>query len=179
MPYVMAAPELIETLGTELATIGSAVNAAHLAAAAPTRAVLPAAADEVSTTIAYLFSGCGQGYQALAGQAVAFHEQFVQDLTASARSYADAEAVNTGSLRPVGAAAESIGSVVAALRGQLNRLFSDAAYQLLAIATNIYNVLANDPIGSTVLLAFFLPVVLLYLLALAVIIVVFHYPLVL
>jgi hypothetical protein len=77
---------------SDLATIGSNVNAAHMVAAARTAAVVPAAADEVSTSIAHLFSQHAAGYQALAGQAAAFQEQFVQHLTAGAFSYAGIEA---------------------------------------------------------------------------------------
>ena len=56
MSYVIAAPEIMTEAATDLATIGSTLSAAHLAAAAPTVAVLPAAADEVSAGIAHLFS---------------------------------------------------------------------------------------------------------------------------
>ena len=45
MSAVIAAPEVIEAAATDVAAIGSALNAAHLTAAAPTVAVLPAAAD--------------------------------------------------------------------------------------------------------------------------------------
>ena len=100
MSSVIAAPELIEAAATDLATIGSNVSAAHMAAAAPTAAVMPAAADEVSVSIAHLFSLHAQDFQGLAGQAAAFHEQFVQHLTASARSYASAEAASGWSLHP-------------------------------------------------------------------------------
>ena len=48
-----------------------------MVAAAPTVALIPAAADEVSASIAHLFSQHAQDYQALAGQAAVFHEQFV------------------------------------------------------------------------------------------------------
>ncbi|HWS93014.1 MAG TPA: PE family protein, partial [Mycobacterium sp.] len=48
MSSVIAAPELINTAATDLANIGSNLSAAHTAAAAPTTAVIPAAADEVS-----------------------------------------------------------------------------------------------------------------------------------
>jgi hypothetical protein len=54
-------------------------------------AVVPAAADEVSVGIAHLFSQHAADYQAVAAQAAAFHEQFVQNLTAGASSYASAE----------------------------------------------------------------------------------------
>ncbi|GAB3032089.1 PE family protein [Mycobacterium bourgelatii] len=99
MSAVIVAPELLTQAAGELATIGETLNAAHLTAAAPTVAVLPAAADEVSAGIANLISGYGQEYQLLAGQAAAFHEQFVQRLTASASAYAGAEAVSVGFLQ--------------------------------------------------------------------------------
>ena len=57
MSYVIAAPEMMAATATDLATIGSNLSVAHLTAAAPTVAVTPAAADEVSASIAHLFSG--------------------------------------------------------------------------------------------------------------------------
>jgi PE family len=80
------------TAATDIAGIGSNVSAAHMAAAAKTLAVMPAAADEVSAGIAQLFSQFGQDYQALAARAAAFEEQFVQALNTSAGVYADIEA---------------------------------------------------------------------------------------
>lgn len=68
MSAVLAVPELMEAAASDLAKIGDTLNAAHLTAAAPTVAVLPAAADEVSTGIAHLFSDYGQEYQKLAGK---------------------------------------------------------------------------------------------------------------
>ncbi|OBF57935.1 hypothetical protein A5787_24145 [Mycobacterium sp. 852002-50816_SCH5313054-b] len=88
---MIAVPELMAQAATDLATIGETLNAAHLTAAVPTVAVLPAAADEVSTGIAHLFSGYGQEYQKLAGEAAASYEQFAQHVTASAGAYAGAE----------------------------------------------------------------------------------------
>jgi PE family len=55
----------------------------------------------VSASIAHLFSQHAASYQAVAGRAAAFHEQFIQHLNASARSYAGTEAANTASLRPL------------------------------------------------------------------------------
>jgi|SRR5882757_109292 len=115
MSYVMAAPELMEAAATDLATIGSTLNTAHMEATASTVAVLPAAADEVSTSIAHLMSGYGQEYQKLAGQAAAFHEQFVQRLTGSAESYASAEAANLALLQPVKAIADAPASAAASI----------------------------------------------------------------
>src|SRR5215472_14925620 len=92
MSYVIADPEVMTSAATDLAAIGANVNAAHMVAAARTTAVIPAAADEVSASIAHLFSQHAASYQALAGQAAAFQEQFAQHLTAGAFSYADIEA---------------------------------------------------------------------------------------
>ncbi len=101
MSYVMAAPELITAAATDLSNIGSAVAAGNAAAAAQTTSVLAAAEDEVSAAIAALFSAHGQSFQALSAQAAAFHSQFVQALTAGARSYVGAEAANVAALQSV------------------------------------------------------------------------------
>jgi hypothetical protein len=97
MSYVIAAPEIMTSAATDLATIGSNLCAAHMAAA-PTAAVIPAAADEVSAGIAHLFSQYGGGFQALAGKAAAFHDQFVHSLKASASAYTGTEAASTSGL---------------------------------------------------------------------------------
>jgi triacylglycerol lipase len=97
MSNLITAPEMMTTAATDLATIGSDLNAAHTAAATQTTAVLVAAEDEVSAAIAAVFSAHGQGFQALSTQAAAFHNQFVQALNTSAGTYAssEAQAVNT------------------------------------------------------------------------------------
>ena len=87
MSFVIALPEMIASASSDLANIGSALTAAKAAAAAPTTGIVVAAEDEVSAAIAELFSAHGQGFQALGAQAAAFHEQFVQALTAGAASY--------------------------------------------------------------------------------------------
>src|SRR5882757_2316827 len=99
MSYVRAVPELMEAAATDLTAIGSTLDGARLTAAAPTGAVLSPAADEVSASVANLFSGYGQEYQKLAGQMAAFHAQFVQNLAASASSYASAEAASANPLQ--------------------------------------------------------------------------------
>lgn len=91
MSHVIATPELMTSAATDLATIGSTLDGAHRAAALTTQGVAPAAADEVSVSIARLFSQHAQDYQAVAGQAAAFQEQFVHNLSASAVSFASAE----------------------------------------------------------------------------------------
>jgi hypothetical protein len=126
MSLVTAAPELMTVAATDLANIGSTISAAHMAAATPTVAVIPAAADEVSSSIAHLFSQHAQDYQALAGQAAAFHEKFVQQLTSSAGSYAHAEAANAGSLKPLAASAGSVAAAASQAATSLPTILQDA-----------------------------------------------------
>lgn len=114
MSLVTAAPELMTVAATDLANIGSTIGAAHMAAATSTVGVIPAAADEVSSSIAHLFSQYAQDYQALAGEAAAFHEQFVQHLTSSAGAYASAEAASANLLQPLAGSAASVAAVAAA-----------------------------------------------------------------
>lgn len=111
MSSVIAVPGVMTSAATDLATITSNLNAAHLMAAPPTLAVLPAAADEISTGVAHLFSRYAEDYQRLARKAADFQEQFAQQLTAGAGAYAGAEAANTALLQPFGDIAGSIGTV--------------------------------------------------------------------
>jgi hypothetical protein len=129
MSLLIAAPEGINVAAADLANIGSTINAAHMAAATPTVAVIPAAADEVSTSIAQLFSQHAQEYQALAGQAEAFQQQFVQHLTSSAHSYASAEAANAGLLQSLSAGT----SALAASEDQISDMLGNAVAIALAI----------------------------------------------
>ena len=92
MSSLLAAPQLLTDAASDLAGLGSTIKTAHAAAAFPTTRLLPAAADEISTEIASLFSAHGQGFQRLSAQVAAFHEQFVGSLSASANAYATAEA---------------------------------------------------------------------------------------
>ena len=94
MSFVVAVPDVLGTAATDLAAIGSTLSAANAAAAAPTTGALAAAEDEVSAAIAAVFSAHGEGFQALGAQAAAFHDQFVQVLTAGVGSYVSAEAAN-------------------------------------------------------------------------------------
>jgi PE family protein len=107
MSFLIAAPEMIASAATDVAGIGSTLSAANAAAAAPTTGIVAAASDEVSAAIAELFSGHARAYQALGAQAAMFHEQFVEELTASARSFVGAEAANVAAFttNPVALAA--------------------------------------------------------------------------
>jgi PE family len=118
MSYAIAAPDSLAAAAADLATIKSSLSAAHAAAAAPTVALVPAAADEVSASIAHLLSQDAKDYQAMARKVAAFHQQFIQHLNASARSYASTEAANTLSLRSLEASTRSHGSVSAGAQNQ-------------------------------------------------------------
>jgi hypothetical protein len=88
---VVVAPELLTSAAVDLESIGSALNAAHMAAAVPTTGLTAAAADEVSAAMAALFADYGQEFQALSTQAGAFQQQFLQALGSAAGSYVAAE----------------------------------------------------------------------------------------
>ena len=77
------------------------------------------AADEVSAGVAHLFSQYAGGFQALAGKASVFHEQFVKELKAGAGSYASIEAANAALLGPLNAGARSSASAIAAFVGSV------------------------------------------------------------
>jgi hypothetical protein len=115
MSYVIAAPEIMTSAASDLATIGSNVSTAHTVAAARTLAVLPAAADEVSASIAHLFSAHAANYQATAAQAAAFDDQFVQHSTAGAFSYASIEDAIASLLQDLNVRADQLVSTLAAL----------------------------------------------------------------
>lgn len=99
MSFVVAVAEVLASAATDVAGIGSTVDAANAAAAAQTTGILAAAQDEVSEAIAALFSSRGHQYQALAAQAAAFHDHFVQALNASGGAYGSAEAANAAPLQ--------------------------------------------------------------------------------
>ncbi|WP_131805942.1 PE family protein, partial [Mycobacterium alsense] len=73
MSFVIAGPDMIAAVASDLAGIESALGAAHAAAAASTTQVVAAGADEVSAAIAGLFSSQGRAFQALGAEAAGFH----------------------------------------------------------------------------------------------------------
>lgn len=98
MSFVLTAPETLVASASDIAGIGSTINAAFAAAAVPTTGVLAAAADEVSAQVAALFSAHGQEDQQISAQLEAFHAKFVLAMSSSARQYAAAEASAAQSL---------------------------------------------------------------------------------
>ncbi|BBZ52795.1 PE family protein [Mycobacterium heidelbergense] len=94
MSFVTTAPEFVTAAADDLADIGLALRAAHAAAAPPTTGILAAAADEVSNQIAATFGAYAEEYQAVSGQAAAFHSAFVSLLNGSALGYLSTEVAN-------------------------------------------------------------------------------------
>jgi hypothetical protein len=147
MSYLVAAPEFLASAATDLSNIGSTLSAAQSAAAAPTTGVLAAAEDEVSAAIAAMFSAHGQGFQAMSAQAAAFHDRFVQTLTAGAGSYVGTEAANVAAFtaNPAASAAAAQVAPLQSLNGLATRLAT-------ALGLNpVTHPVAGDPdLGSQV-----------------------------
>ncbi|BDE16207.1 MULTISPECIES: PE family protein [Mycobacterium] len=94
MSFVTTQPEALAASAGTLQDIGCAFSSGSAAAAGPTTALAPAAADEVSALTAMQFAAHGQLYQAVSAQAAAIHQLFVQAMQVSAGSYAATEAAN-------------------------------------------------------------------------------------
>lgn len=94
MSFVTTQPEALTAAAGNLQGIGTGMAAQNAAAAPPTTAVVPAAADEVSALTAAQFTAHAQLYQVVSTQASAIHEMFVSTLGTSAASYAATEAAN-------------------------------------------------------------------------------------
>ena len=109
MSFVIAAPEMVTSAASDLVDIGSKISEAHAAAATSTTALIPAAGDEVSAAIAWLFSSRAQAFQAFSAQAAAFHTEFAQALSGAGSAYAAAEAANVSPLAAAVQQAQGLG----------------------------------------------------------------------
>jgi PE family len=128
------------------------------AAAGPTTAVAAAAEDQVSAGVAALFGSFGEEYQVINAQLQAFHEQFVNLLSAGAGAYLSTEAANAGqalanaSNAPVqallggasasGAAAASSAAAVGTIAAPYQSLVANTATNLQGIGDTWSNVTA-------------------------------------
>lgn len=115
----------------------------------------------MSTAIASLFSSHAQQYQALSAEATVLHDQFVQHLTASAGSYASAEAANAASFGPLAAIGGAAASTIGAFQGSARNVFNAAADQLTGALTNLL-----DTIGYALFAILFSPILVPFLAAL-------------
>ncbi len=94
MSFVTTLPEALAAAAAQLEGIGTGMAAQNAAAAAPTTAIAPAAADQVSALQATQFSAFGNLYQSVSAQAQAIHQQLVSALGSNAGSYGATEATN-------------------------------------------------------------------------------------
>ncbi|MDC8982954.1 PE family protein [Mycobacterium marinum] len=128
MSYLLAEPELLASVATEIDGIGSAISTAGTAAAGPTSSLLAAAGDEVSEAIANLFSVYGRECQAVLAQVEAFRNEFAQTLAAAGVAYAQTEAASLAALRgalgiPSAGPAVSSASTIPPFTANLTSLF--------------------------------------------------------
>ena len=99
MSFVNAVPEAVTAAAGDLGGIGSALAAANAGAATPTAGIEALAADAVSAALVAVFSSHGLGYQSFGAELTELHDQIVQALRSSARSYTAAEGDNASLLR--------------------------------------------------------------------------------
>ena len=95
---MIVSPDVVAASATDVANIGATISDADAAAAALTTKLVPAAEDEISAAIAGLFGTYARDYHALAAQAAAFPDRFMQAVNASARSYVAAESASVAAL---------------------------------------------------------------------------------
>lgn len=94
MSFVTTHPEALAAAAGNLSNIASGFSARSFAAAGPTTAVVPAAADEVSAQTAARFNAHGALYQQVSAEAAAVQQSLIDTLRGSAGTYATAEAAN-------------------------------------------------------------------------------------
>jgi hypothetical protein len=92
MSDLFEVPDAVAAAAGDLGQIGSTISAANAAAALPTTGLAASGADDVSLGVAAVFGAHGQAYQTISAQIEAFHQAFVQNLSAGASAYTTAEA---------------------------------------------------------------------------------------
>ena len=122
MSSVLALPGAMSAAATEVLSIGSVVATANQSVAGATTAILAAADDEVSASIAAWFSGHGQSYQALSAQLTDLQERFGQAFSGAGGAYAAAEAANASLLETFDIVALEIQQAPSALVTEFTRL---------------------------------------------------------
>ncbi|KAA1246343.1 PE domain-containing protein [Mycobacterium simiae] len=95
MSFLQIVPEELTAAATQLGALSTSLTAQNAAAAAPTTAIAPAAADMVSALQATLFTAYGALYQQFSADAAAIHDQFVSTLGISAGTYGATESLNS------------------------------------------------------------------------------------
>lgn len=94
MPFVHAQPDSLTKAATDLANVGTALEATNAASVQPTTDVPAAGADEISAVIAAVFGAHARQYQAVGSEAADLHAQFVRAMSSASSAYTGAEAAN-------------------------------------------------------------------------------------
>jgi PE family len=98
MSDLFEVPDAVAAAAGDLDNIGSTISRANAAAASSTTGLVASGADDVSLAVAELFGAHGQGYQNFSAQIETFHQDFVQNVSAGASAYANAEAANAAAV---------------------------------------------------------------------------------
>lgn len=145
MSFLTTLPEALLAAAAQLAGLGTSFEAQSSAVAAPTTALAPAAADEVSALQSQLFSTYGTLYQQISAQATAIQQQIASTLGLNGGSYSDAEATNAT------AATDPFSGIVTTLQNLFGGTGTLGASGNLANVTNIgggnYASAASDLLG--------------------------------
>lgn len=149
MSYLTTQPQLMSVAAENLAGIQAALTEANAAVAGPTTGLAAAAADEVSAAAAQMFGAFGQEYQAVIGQAAAFHEQFNRALSAASSAYAEAEIANAAQVLGT-AAASPIEALFAPLLAPVQSLLAPVQSALLAPFQSLFGAPATGGGGVVV-----------------------------
>ncbi|WP_142283394.1 PE family protein, partial [Mycobacterium gordonae] len=153
MSFLVVSPEVVSQAAADVARIGSDVGAGSAAAALPTTQLAVAAGDEVSAAIAALFGTHAREYQAVAGQAASYQEQFVAALSSTAAAYAEAEAGAAAWLGPAAASPVAnafqlfiYGPTHTVSQWWINSVFGQVLDPIINFPTNL--LLGRDLIGN-------------------------------
>src|SRR5260370_481685 len=138
MSFLTAIPEELLAAAAQLEGIGNSLTAQNAGAAAPTTAIAPAAADQVSALQSAIFSTYGTLYQQIAAEAQAIQQQFVSTLGLSSGTYTSTEAANVAAATPLDSITSEISTL---LGGPLTSLTSTAGpFSLSGNAGNLLNI---------------------------------------
>jgi hypothetical protein len=115
MGILTTIPAELTAAAQQLESIGNSLATQVAAAAAPTTAVAPPAADQVSLLQSGIFSSYGTLYQQIAAEAQAIQQQFVATLGLSSGTYTDSEAANAATTTAQSQLSDFLGSLSTAL----------------------------------------------------------------
>ncbi|OBI69426.1 PE domain-containing protein [Mycobacterium sp. E796] len=149
MSFLTAIPEELLAAAAQLEGIGNSLTAQNAGAAAPTTAIAPAAADQVSALQSALFSSYGTIYQQIAAEAQAMQQQFVSTLGLSSGTYTSTEAANVAAATPtdlVNQLATLFGGPLGSTNGLPTSLSSNLA-NVFNIGGGNYASAASDLLG--------------------------------